>query len=385
MVELNLKVSLLVKNMESFQPLPLAPLQGLPFAAPMMRTLGEERLDPRFFQALLGAVGQADGEPGPFYPWTTAPQVWGLDRGQVLLSGQGYLPLDITPYLHLTRLEDYGEAEQSRADFIYAGETYRAGQKIPVLVAIGELEPYLREQHLNRQGPEGQELSVQDYLAEVTSGRWETIRTLGAVGAAASAQDNSGELLADLNLLAAAQALASWHTSHLYDPATGQPTLVAQAGWSRISPRGAELFPRTDPAVITAVTAQIDGQEKLLLGSARAWEEHRYSTFAGFVEAGESLENAVIREVWEECGGQVEALAYRASQPWPFPRSLMLGYTARISNPHSVTADGQEIRSLRWFTRQELTRAEASGEIILPSPSSISRALIDDWLHHTQG
>lgn len=359
--------------------LQLAPITGIPFAAPELREHGETRVNPLFFTSLLTTVGQKSVVSSEFYPWDAAPLVWFFDTGKVLSGTEAGVvqPLDVTGLLNLSTLEAYAEITHEVAEIIYAGETERAGVRRPVLAIIAGIENFLRESHPNLQGPENQELTLGEYLAERTGGSWEAVRSY----ASWHSPDSSQQELFDAHTLASISALAYWHDSHRFDPATGQETTVSQAGWSRTTARGSELFPRTDPAVITAVTAQVEGQEKLLLGSARAWEEHRYSTFAGFVEAGETLENAVAREVYEECGAIVEALAYRASQPWPFPRSLMLGYTARISNPESVQADGDEIRSIRWFTRDELRAAEASGEVVLPSSSSISRKLIDDWLH----
>lgn len=377
--------SKLIKNTPTFEQnhresLGLSPLQGIPFASSELRPYGDLRANPLFFSALLTNIGQDGVSSSPVYPWNDAPLVWAIQRGKVLGATDHYTqPLDVSDLLNFSSLEDYAEAEHEVADFIFAGETERAGHRRPVLVLLNHHETYLRESHLNMQGPENQELSLDEYLAERTGGQWAEIRSYAEFTTDESAQN---ELFADSHALVSANALANWHASHRFDPATGEATLVTQAGWARLAPRGAELFPRTDPAVITAVTATIDGEEKLLLGSARAWEEHRFSTFAGFVEAGETLENAVARELFEECGGEIEALSYRGSQPWPFPRSLMLGFTARISNPDTVKEDGEEIRQVRWFTRAELVTAEKSGEIVLPGGSSISRKLIEDWLHH---
>lgn len=382
--------SKLIKNTPTFEQnhrdsLELSPISGIPFASPELRPHGELRTNPHFFSAILTNVGQTSVISSAVYPWDAAPLVWAINRGEVLsrkeqdgdTSAAIAQPLDVTDLLSLSALEDYAEATHDVADFIFAGETERDGVRHPVLALLAHHENYLRDSHLNMQGPENQELSLPEYLAERTAGTWVSIRSY-----AEFTIDAQPELLFDAHALASAIALANWHASHRFDPATGEPTTVSQAGWSRTAPRGAELFPRTDPAVITAVIADIDGEEKLLLGNACAWEEHRYSTFAGFVEAGETLENAVARELFEECSGELEALVYRGSQPWPFPRSLMLGSTARISNPSTVKEDGEEIRRVRWFNRAELVEAENSGEIVLPGASSISRKLIDDWLHH---
>jgi NAD+ diphosphatase len=133
---------------------------------------------------------------------------------------------------------------------------------------------------------------------------------------------------------------------------------------------GAEQFPRLDPAIIVLVT---DG-ERALLGRQAAWPPGRYSTIAGFVEPGESLEDAVAREVLEETGVVVQDAEYHSSQPWPFPSSLMIGFTARASADALARAD-EELEDVRWFTRAEI----ASGTPGLPPPQSVSFRLIEDW------
>lgn len=179
----------------------------------------------------------------------------------------------------------------------------------------------------------------------------------------------------DAGLLTQAVAMANWHESHQFSPKTGEPLAVVQGGWARVDSRG-EVFPRTDPAVIVAV---IDDDDRILLGSNSQWEANRYSLLAGFVEAGESLEAAVAREVFEESGIRVVDPVYLGSQPWPFPASLMLGFTARIDPDRESTLapDGDEILDLRWFSRDDL-RASLD-EITLPGSSSIARAILEQW------
>src|SRR5690554_3024366 len=179
----------------------------------------------------------------------------------------------------------------------------------------------------------------------------------------------------DAGLLTQAVAMANWHESHQFSPKTGEPLSVVQGGWARVDSRG-EVFPRTDPAVIVAV---IDDDDRILLGSNSQWEANRYSLLAGFVEAGESLEAAVAREVFEESGIRVVDPVYLGSQPWPFPASLMLGFTARVDPQRESTLapDGDEILDLRWFSRQDLRAA--LGDIRLPGGSSIARAILEQW------
>jgi NAD+ diphosphatase len=182
----------------------------------------------------------------------------------------------------------------------------------------------------------------------------------------------------DAGLFTQALALANWHTAYGFSPRTGSATEIGSAGWTRLDPEGKEVFPRTDAAVIVGVT---DAQDRLLLGSNAMWEANRFSLLAGFVEPGESLEAAVIREVHEESGLIVADPVYLGSQPWPFPASLMVGFRAQVPEgaPTEGTPDGEEILALRWFTRDELRAASASGEIILPGPTSIARAIVEEW------
>ena len=125
--------------------------------------------------------------------------------------------------------------------------------------------------------------------------------------------------------------------------------------------------------------AVTDADERLLLGRGSAWDQRRFSVLAGFVEPGESLEQAVAREVAEEAGLTVTSVTYLGSQPWPFPCSLMLGFTATVDDPERVRADGEEVLEVRWFTRAELAEAAASGEIVLSGQISIARSLIEHW------
>jgi NAD+ diphosphatase len=198
--------------------------------------------------------------------------------------------------------------------------------------------------------------------------RWVSLRESGqALGAGDSA------------LMTAAVALANWHASHGNCPRCGNATVPELAGWARRCPACQnQIFPRTDPAVIVLV---LDDDDRLLLGSNVLWPEGRYSLLAGFVEAGESLESAVCREIEEEAGLRVGDARYLGSQPWPFPRSMMIGFSARVApgvDPEDLRPDGDEIVDLRWFSREQL-RQEA-GTLLLPGATSIARHLIDLWL-----
>jgi NAD+ diphosphatase len=184
----------------------------------------------------------------------------------------------------------------------------------------------------------------------------------------------AGELPRDeAGLLAYARAMILWRERHRFCGRCGSPTVAAQAGHvlkCSDDACGNQQFPRIDPAIIVLIT---DG-ERALLGRQAEWPAGRYSTIAGFVEPGESLEDAVIREVMEETGVTVDSVDYHSSQPWPFPSSLMLGFTA-----HAATTDihlhDAELEDARWLNRAQI----AAGEVALPTTHSISFRLIEDW------
>jgi NAD+ diphosphatase len=175
-----------------------------------------------------------------------------------------------------------------------------------------------------------------------------------------------------------AVALAEWHRSHRFCPRCGGTLQASQAGHLLVCVQcGAQQFPRTDPAVIMLVT---DGEDRCLLGRQAVWPEGRYSTLAGFVEPGESLESAVAREVEEEVGVTVDPadVAYFGNQPWPFPASLMVGFFARAGSTE-INVDGAEISDARWFTREQMRQEAEEGTLVLPGGVSISRSLVETW------
>lgn len=222
-----------------------------------------------------------------------------------------------------------------------------------------------------------------------------TAQTSGAASTATTAETAAAAPPRRLGLREAAQmldpeqtgwftaglALYRWHEQARHCPRCGAPTDPARAGWARTcTAEGTELFPRTDPAIIAAVVHTDEhGEERILLGRSARWPADRYSAFAGFVEAGESLEAAVAREVGEEAGVRVVRAEYRGSQPWPFPRSLMLGFRAVVAEPGAARPDGTEIARVRWFTRRELAGEVRAGRVRLPGPVSIAHHLIADW------
>lgn len=182
----------------------------------------------------------------------------------------------------------------------------------------------------------------------------------------------------ELSLAVHAVAIARWLASTPFCPRCGSRTEVQQAGHLRHCPEcGASHFPRTDPAVIMLIT---DDQDRALLARNPAWPEGRFSTLAGFVEPGESLEDAVRREVFEEVGVTVGEVTYGASQPWPFPASLMLGFFG-TATATDITVDQHEIAEAAWITRDELVAYGEAGTLLLPpSGVSISSWLIETWL-----
>jgi NAD+ diphosphatase len=176
----------------------------------------------------------------------------------------------------------------------------------------------------------------------------------------------------DAGLLAYARALSIWRANHRFCSRCGARTLGTRAGHVRECPQcSLQNFPRIDPAVIVLVH---DGQ-RALLGRQASWPTGRYSTIAGFVEPGESLEDAVRREVLEETGINAHHIAYQSSQPWPFPASLMLGFQALGDHATPQLTDG-ELEDARWFSRDQIT----GGGLLLPPPHSISRRLIEAWV-----
>jgi NAD+ diphosphatase len=181
----------------------------------------------------------------------------------------------------------------------------------------------------------------------------------------------------DAGLMTHAVALANWHAVFRHCPRCGTVTEPASSGHSRRCPDdGTEHFPRVDPAVIMLVT---DSADRCLLARNAQWPPRRVSILAGFVEPGESAEQAVAREVREETGIGVGQVRYVGSQPWPMPHSLMLGFRAVAMGSEQITVDSVEIAEAGWYSRDELRQAMLSGQILLPSPVSIAHRIIESW------
>jgi len=182
---------------------------------------------------------------------------------------------------------------------------------------------------------------------------------------------------AQATLLSYARAMAAWHQRHLYCGRCGSDTTVHQGGHVRICAHtdcGEMHYPRTDPAIIVLV----EQDDRALFGRKREWPVHRYSTIAGFVEPGESAEQALVREVAEETGVEVVSAQYHSSQPWPFPGSLMLGYHAVAGNSE-ITLNDRELEHACWLNRDDITEQMHKGIFVTPPPISISFRLIEDW------
>ncbi|HEX7047256.1 MAG TPA: NAD(+) diphosphatase [Gammaproteobacteria bacterium] len=182
----------------------------------------------------------------------------------------------------------------------------------------------------------------------------------------------------DAALIAHARAVMHWHQTHRYCGSCGSELHCASAGHARRCLNDAcnmrEIFPRIDPAVIMLVTHE----DRCLLGRQRGWPEGRYSCLAGFAEAGETLEEAVRREVLEESGVHVDDVVYHSSQPWPFPQSLMIGFRARALSPEIILHD-DELEDARWFSRDDIRRQLAAGTLKPSARLSIAYRLLHDW------
>lgn len=191
-----------------------------------------------------------------------------------------------------------------------------------------------------------------------------------------------GALLSDTDagLLTAAVAVLNWHRHGSFCPRCGLPSTAESAGWSRLCPNGHQEFPRTDPAVIVLVH---DGADKMVLARQPSWPAGRVSVLAGFTEAGESLEATVSREILEEVGLPVTDIGYLGSQPWPFPRSLMVGFAARAEPGAPLIPRDGEIEAAHWVDRATVRRVLAAGGtadgIGLPPSISIARRMVEGW------
>jgi len=275
----------------------------------------------------------------------------------------------------------FDHAQHDRTALLRKDDAWRTGdQPLRVMVIGGE--------HVATDG--GQGIRWID-VADAPEGSWIFLGTKDDVRHAAVVVDGRvpkeldpvslrvlGPTIApdEASLAVHAIGVARWHETHRFCAKCGSPTEAADAGHVRVCPScGTHHFPRTDPAVIMLIT---DGDDRALLGRQPSWPEGRFSTLAGFVEPGETLDDAVRREVMEEVGIEVGQVTYAGSQPWPFPSSLMLGFFGTALN-NEITVDHNEIAEARWFTREEVTDMTAASELLLPPNVSISRWLLQAW------
>jgi NAD+ diphosphatase len=214
-----------------------------------------------------------------------------------------------------------------------------------------------------------------DGTEEFEKRKYEGFKSLREVG---------GNLDADeLALAMHAVGLANWHATHTHCARCGAPTVSDLGGSVRTCPDDAtQHHPRTDPAVIVLVK---DKNDRILLGHQPVWPDKRFSTFAGFVETGESFEECVSREVFEEAGVYLHGINYLTSQPWPFPASIMIAFDAITHRPEEARPDGTEITEVRWFSRDEMKVAVAAQDLLLPPKISVARRMIESWYTRVDG
>jgi NAD+ diphosphatase len=238
---------------------------------------------------------------------------------------------------------------------------------------LGDLEVHVQSRVLLGERDGSAIFGIELDAGQEQAGSW--LKNLGRL---ADLREVAGELdRASAAVLAHARAMAFWHKQHRYCGACGAPTEAREGGHVRAclgESCGKSHFPRTDPAVIVLVARE----DRCLLGRSNGWPPGLFSTVAGFVEPGESIEDAVRREVAEETGIVIGAVDYQSSQPWPFPSSLMLGFQAHALTTE-ITIDPHEIEDAAWFNRDELVEQTLAGTLKLPRGVSIARRLLDEW------
>ena len=248
-------------------------------------------------------------------------------------------------------------------------ETFIEGDRLFLGRGRDDNQPYFawRTTWINQPEDDGTE--------EFEQRKYEGFKTLREVG---------GNLDADeLALAMHAVGLANWHSSHTHCARCGAKTVSDLGGSVRVCVEDAtQHHPRTDPAVIVLVR---DKDDRILLGHQPIWPDKRFSTFAGFVETGESFEECVSRELYEEAGVYASEIKYLTSQPWPFPASIMIAFEAITHRPEEARPDGTEITEVRWFSRDEMKAAVAAEDILLPPTISVARRMIEAWYTRIDG
>lgn len=257
------------------------------------------------------------------------------------------------------------EAEWQRAAIIhFNGEAFFTEENSLALLEASQVEGVGERIYLGQQGGNSYFL-------------WCSERNIGADEGYKTLREISSELTSlEIGLAVHGQAVAHWHHRNPICSTCGAATVAILGGSTRRCESGHEHYPRTDPAIIVLVK---DKTDRILLGRQAVWPEHRFSTFAGFVEAGESFEQCVVREVLEEAGVHVADINYLGSQPWPFPQSLMIAFEATIQDPENARPDGEEIVEIQWFDRNELYASITEGTLLLPPSISVARAMIQEW------
>ena len=216
---------------------------------------------------------------------------------------------------------------------------------------------------------------VDDGTEDFEKRKFEGFKTLREIGGNLDADD--------LALAMHAVGLANWHATHTHCARCGAKTVSDLGGSVRVcAVDSVQHHPRTDPAVIVLVK---DKDDRILLGHQPVWPAKRFSTFAGFVETGESFEECVSREVFEEAGVYASDINYLTSQPWPFPASIMIAFEAITHRPEEARPDGTEITEVRWFSRDEMKKAVAAEELLLPPTISVARRMIEAWYTSADG
>jgi NAD+ diphosphatase len=213
--------------------------------------------------------------------------------------------------------------------------------------------------------------------------RWTTARTDEVMKIGFTTLREVGADLSDIDVELAlhAVALSNWHQSHPCCARCGAPTRVDLGGAVRVCDVDkSQHHPRTDGAVIVLVR---DNDDRILLGHQPVWPEGRFSCFAGFLEPGETFEQCVAREVFEEAGVVLRDITYLGSQPWPFPASIMIAFDAVTDSPETARPDGAEITVVKWFTRDQLRAEAKAGTLLLPPSISVARKMIERWLGET--
>lgn len=256
---------------------------------------------------------------------------------------------------------------------VIAGTRVRPGEDGLVWLPSAEAPEGLRILLGDRDGTTWWAVIVPGDVVEAEPDRWVPLRGL--------LPHLGGEAVRQAPLVFHAMGLAEWHWAHRHCPRCGG-TLVARAAGHELvcTDCGKTQFPRSDPAVIMLITAGEPGseEERCLLGRGAVWPQGRFSTLAGFCEPGETLEDAVRREVLEETGVVVGEVTYFGNQPWPLPSSLMIGFHGRAVS-EEISLDDADVEEAEWFTRAEMRRRTEEGSLVLPGGVSISRSLIEHW------